>query len=325
MLTVDLTNATKYPDIDEFFGFTTVSLNYMYIASTVLDTIAILGNIIVLYTSLRYKAFNLCKTTVTLLENLAAADLLHVVVGFLPQDLIIFTKTWTFGKAICGINGYFTFVFATAGIYLLVTISVHRLTLLRNPFWLLGQDKWKLQFFMAGLWSLTLIPTIFAILSNSNVYYEPVVFSCVSSAYPKNEYILFILILILLGVPFILIVFCNIKILIITVQYKKKMSRERGVNYRSINALKTVTCVCWVFIMSWIPYAVRILAKAQSVQLPKWFFIFQQHVFRLNVVLNPMIYTSTNRSFKACVQEHVLGIFFKSQLKHNKKSRIYKI
>ena len=59
--TVDLTNATKYPDIDEFFGFTTVSLIYMYIASTVPDFIAIVGNIIILYTSLRNKCVQLMQ------------------------------------------------------------------------------------------------------------------------------------------------------------------------------------------------------------------------------------------------------------------------
>ena len=134
MLTVDLTNATKYPDIDEFFGFTTVSLIYMYIASTVPDTIAIVGNVIVLYTSLRYKAFNLCKITMTLLENLAAADLIFIVVGLLPMDLVIFTKTWTFGKAVCAINGFFTVIFGAAEIYILVSISCYRLARLKSPF-----------------------------------------------------------------------------------------------------------------------------------------------------------------------------------------------
>ena len=327
MFTVDLTNATKYPDIDEFFGFTTVSLIYMYIASTVPDTIAIVGNIIVLYTSLRYKSFNLCKVTVTLLENLAAADLLHVVVGLLPQDLLIFTKTWTFGKALCAINGYLTLIFGTAGIYILVIISIYRLALLRNPFWLSGQDKWKLKLLMTALWFMASIPTLYAILSNSTVYYDPYVFSCVSSGYSEDGFIVFILAFIFLGIPILLIIICNIKILIIAVQYKKKMSRERGLSCSNINALITVTCVCWVFIVSWIPYAVRILAEAQSTDLPKWFFIFQPHVLRLNVVMNPIIYTCTNRSFKTCVKEQVLGKIFKSFGKPvgNKKSSSFEL
>ena len=269
MFTVDLTNATKYPDIDEFFGFTTVSLIYMYIASTVPDIIAIVGNIIVLYTSLRYKSFSLCKITVTLLEHLAAADLLHTIVGFLPKDLVIFTKTWTFGKVLCAINGYCSLIFGTAGIHVLVIISIYRLALLRNPFLLSGQDKWKLQLFMAALWFMASIPTLSAVFYNSSVYYDPYQLACLHSGYSEGGIIIFILVFIFLGIPILLIIICNIKILIIAVQYKKKMSRERGLRFSNMNALVTVTCVCWAFIISWIPYAIRILAEAQSTDFPK--------------------------------------------------------
>ena len=313
MFTVDLTNATKYPDIDQFYGFTTVSLIYMYIASTVPDFIAIVGNIIVLYTSFRYKSFNLCKITVTLLEHLAAADLLHVVVGLFPKDLVIlFTKTWTFGKVLCAINGCCTLIFGTAGIYILVIISLHRLKLLSDPFWLSVQQRWKLQLFMAGLWSIASIPSLSIIFSNSTIYYDPYHCSCNNSGKSENDYFTFILAFVFLGIPVLLIIICNIKILIIAVQYKRKMFRERGASSSNINALVTVTCICWVFIISWIPYAVRVMAETQSAQLPKWFFIFQAHVLRLNVVMNPIIYTCTIRSFKACVKERVLGKIFKS-------------
>ena len=231
MLTVDLSNATKYPDIDEFFGFTTESLIYMYIASTVPNIIAIVGNIIVLYTSLRYKSFNLCKITVTLLEHLAAADLLHVILGLLPKDLVIFTKTCIFGKVLCAINGYFILTFGTAGIYILVIISIYRLTLLRNPLWLSAQQKWKQQFFMVGLWLVVSIQTLYVIFSNSTVYYDPFQYSCVSSSF--SEDMIFILALIFLGVPMMLIVIYNI---IIAVQYQRKMSQERGMRHYNINA-----------------------------------------------------------------------------------------
>ena len=274
-----------------------------------------MGNIIVLYTSLRYKSFNLCKITVTLLEHLAAADLLDVILGLLPKDLVIFTKTWIFGKVLCAINGYFILTFGTAGIYILVIISIYRLTLLRNPLWLSAQQKWKLQFFMVGLWSMASIPTLYVIFSNSTVYYDPFQYSCVSSSFSEDGYIIFILAFIFLGVPMMLIVICNIMILIIAVQDQKKMSQERGMNHYNINALITVACICWVFIISWIPYTVIILAEAQSSHLPKWFFIFQAHVLRLHVAMNPIIYTCTNRSFKTCVKVHVLGRVFRNMRK----------
>ena len=92
----------------------------------------------------------------------------------------------------------------------------------------------------------------------------------------------------------------------------RRLRQERALHTANINALITVGCVCWMFIISWIPYTVRILAQGQSVILPKWFYIFQAHVLRLNVVMNPIIYTCTNRSFKTCVKERILGKIFKS-------------
>ena len=312
MFTVDLTNATKYPDIDEFFGFTTASLIYMYIACTVPDIIAIVGNIIVLYTSLRYKSFNLCKITVTFLENLAAADLMGIVVALLPMDLVIFTKTWILGKAVCAINGYFTAIFGVAEIYILVSISCYRLALLRNPFSFAGLSRWKVLVWMVGLWTLACIPTMYGILSSSTVYYDPYMLSCTSTSYNDGGYIMFIFTIIFLGIPMLVIIICNTKILIIAIQQKRRLRQERALHKANINALITVGCVCWMFIISWIPYTVRILAQGQSVILPKWFYIFQTHVLRLNVVMNPIIYTCTNRSFKTCVKERILGKIFKS-------------
>ena len=123
---------------------------------------------------------------------------------------------------------------------------------------------------------------------------------------------MFIFTIILLGIPMLVIIICNTTILIISIQYKRRMWRYGSVNTANINAVITVGCVCWMFIISWIPYTVRILAQGQSVILPKWFYIFQAHVLRLNVVMNPIIYTCTNRSLKTCVKERILGKIIKS-------------
>ena len=72
-------------------------------------------------------------------------------------------------------------------------------------------------------------------------------------------------------------------------------------------AVLTVTCVCWLFLISWVPWIIKIFFRSYGSNLPVWYSIFQQHVLTLNVVLNPVIYTLTNQSFKEVVKKRVLG------------------
>jgi hypothetical protein len=309
-IVVDLYNNTRYSDVHDFFGFAPWTVVYIHLQFWFTVPTSLIGNTIVVYTSLRYKSLNMDRISCALLENLAVTDLILVIVGGLPIYCTFCAKRWILGKVGCVLTFYITLIGGTCEIFTLAAISFYRAVLLKSPFFFRGTPTYKVRIGIVFLWIISTPVSLISLVSESTIYYEPTEMSCTSSVYSMAEAPLYVLTGLLFVLPMLIILISNIIMLTVSIRHKRRMSRMSSSvseDDGNMRAVLTVTCVCWLFMISWLPWMIRILCGSWSISLPDWYFIFQAHVLTLNVVFNPIIYTFTCKSFKDVVKKRVFG------------------
>ena len=55
MFEVDLSNNTKFPDLNQYFGYSSFGIFYMHLEGILMITLSLAGNSIVLFASVKYK------------------------------------------------------------------------------------------------------------------------------------------------------------------------------------------------------------------------------------------------------------------------------
>ena len=104
------------------------------------------------------------------------------------------------------------------------------------------------------------------------------------------------------ALPVKVIIIANIGILYLSYKHGAKKEGRGGL---SRNALITVSCVCWGFVISVFPLTLRMMFQLLSVEAPNWFYVAQCEIYFLNVMCNPLIYTFTNRRFRGFLKSSI--------------------
>ena len=313
-IVIDLSNNTKYPDLHEFVGFSDWTIVYIHIEFWVIQALALVGNPIVLVTSIKYSSLNMDEISCRFLENLAVADLILAVIGGWPIYITFVAKRYVLGKFCCIAALFMTNVGGVAEILILATISLYRALSLKYPLQTLAICSTnKAKKVLVLIWVLAWTPPLISLLSNSTIYYEPKKIGCTSVAYYSSwsKVVVTLAMILLAGIPMLCIVVSNFVICIIVIRAKRKRNRLSICSNNANGNLKTVytvSMVCLLFIVSWCPYIVRVTADAVGAPFPVWFHIFQIHLLSLNVALNPVIYTITSKSFREVVMSKVFRI-----------------
>ena len=101
--------------------------------------------------------------------------------------------------------------------------------------------------------------------------------------------------------PMLIILITNIIILIIVAQTSKARGRRHAIP--SKKAVITISLVCWVYIISYIPTAVQISLLSPHHPPSTWLSLFATYTFSLNIIANPFIYTLTNNRFNRFMKQ----------------------
>ena len=185
MFSVDTTNITNNTDITDVFDFIGVPYSvqiFLYIYNTVLPIVALLGNGIVIYSSIKYNLLNMDSTFVALLTNVAIADFYIVFTTFIPKATTIYAKKWVLGKAICFINADIPSVGGSCEMVTLAVLSSCKLYRLAFPFH--GNlSLCQTVGLICVFWVWSSIPAVHSILTDSFAYFDPNAFDCFMSTY----------------------------------------------------------------------------------------------------------------------------------------------
>ena len=106
-------------------------------------------------------------------------------------------------------------------------------------------------------------------------------------------------------IPFVVTIVLNIYALVHTFifNYKNKRIRRAGNN---TTAIITISSICWLFVLSWIPYIVHVYMTIIRKEISHWFYLCQYNVNILSLSLNPLIYTLTNRRLRRFMKQRVV-------------------
>ena len=107
MFEVDSRNITQVNDILPIIGMSKGCWGFLCVFNVVVVVAGMLGNLIVLYSSLIHQAIKFDKVTLFFVHNLATADLVVIVLIYIPMLCTILTRRWVLGEGICWLVGYF--------------------------------------------------------------------------------------------------------------------------------------------------------------------------------------------------------------------------
>ena len=186
MFSVDTTNMTNITNVFDFIGLPIPVQIFLYVYNTLLPILALLGNGLVVYTSIKYNLLQMESTYMLLLTNVAVTNFFIVFFTYLPKATTIYAKRWVLGKAMCFINADISSVGGLCEMATLAFLSSCKLYKLTFPFH--GDlSQHRTVGVICAMWIWACIPAVETILTDSFAYFDPYAFDCFMSTYSVSH------------------------------------------------------------------------------------------------------------------------------------------
>ena len=258
------------------------------------------GNALVLLGSLKYNAIRMGPNSVILIEHVAVADMLATFLQFIPMLVTLATERWLLGTFLCycGILRYIPFCCEAM---LIAIMSCHRVRVLASPL-NSPMEPSRLKILLSGVWVFYVTTLIGLTGIKPTIKYEPSHLNCSPFDWDNIDNVstyLRILRMIsglYLFLPAIITVIANIVILRLV--YASSAIVDSATRERNFKAVKTISLICWVYIVSYIPSVVLFaLPVAGVTNIPRYVNAMNMYILSFNLVANPLIYSFTNKRF----------------------------
>ena len=148
-----------------------------------------MGNITVLYASLRHNALKLDKASLIFIHNLAVADILQTVIMAFPSLVTYSTRSWVLGRVWCFdsfVQAQLPFVPGVANCLLVLAITLQRVVL----FTVLNQalSMRTATICSVFIWSVAVIvPSTTLVIHRSKSKFDSDIGVCVSSVLHNKQ------------------------------------------------------------------------------------------------------------------------------------------
>ena len=258
----------------------------------------VLGNGVVLYSSLRYNAIKLDKVSLVFVRNLALADILYTACVIVPQFITYTVQRWILGPVYCVIMGQLGIVPVSVNTLTVLAITSYRLKVVLSPFRDITVSVAR--GIVACIWFIALIPMgVFAAYHTKSEFKEEFG-RCLTDIYDndaaRGPVMTCIGVIVIL--PLFAITGINMGLLGVAAQHSSAGSSQSLPNFK---ALVMVCSLSGLFIVSWSPYLAFTFLKMRHPELPQVLDLIAFHFIFLNSFGNPILYTLTNRRFGAFI------------------------
>ena len=286
---------------------TTSQLIPLAIYTTLATILGLIGNTVVLYSSIRYNAIQMDKVSLLLVQNLAAADLLYIFTNMIPASISYIAKKYVLGKVYCFWTAQTPFIPAGVNTLTVFAITAYRLRLLLSP--MNNMPRGRAKMCIGAIWVIAAIPTIMALVYGAESKFSQKSAKCFSTIYfIKSASVLFRFVWgTIVIVPVISIVIINILLFAISSKYRTKQDSSSA-QANNLRALTTICALSGVFIISWIPNMIMMVWKGVDSNAPKVVEQIGISTVMLNAFCNPILYTITNKRFGKFVWKMVSGV-----------------
>ena len=295
MFDVENYNITHITDYNDILHLPRWFLWSFPLFNTIMIVLGLAGNLFVLVATLKYDAIDLDRASVMYLQNLAGADSLILVFYFIPVLLVLISRKWILGEFMCFIAVNVTSYAFFVENLMILAIACHRAWVVLKPF---KPPSIRLSYLVINMtWAMGLVHEIVLMFWSSKVYYSPYIFNCRRS-FGKS---LIAFVIVRQVVPSVVIISANMIILGVIFSLKP----IPGITTASRR--KPLLLVFWtsfVYLLIWIPDLFESIIGARGHIWDTKYFnpeIMEICTLYLHLVLNPVIYTLTNKRFKSFV------------------------
>ena len=154
VISVPISNHTLY-------AFKTTAERYVLVGwSSLALSVNLIGNIIVLLASIRYKAIKLDKVSVTLIENIAVSDMLMGLNTIFPILVSLIADRWVFGDMLCYIQHFLKVPIFVSAELLICAMHISKLTCLAFPLRSIDRKRRTACVLAGTLWAAACIISI---------------------------------------------------------------------------------------------------------------------------------------------------------------------
>ena len=95
---------------------------------------SLVGDTIILIASLKYRAFNLHKVIIVIIQHIALCDLMVTIMAVVPTIVFLISNEWMFGDFLCYLSTYTRYYCYLTSILLICNMTTSKLLLLKYPF-----------------------------------------------------------------------------------------------------------------------------------------------------------------------------------------------
>ena len=278
---------------------------FIFYYQFVMISTAIIGNSIVVYATKKYNAIHLDSASVLLIQNLAVTDIAMIVIAYIPKMVTLNAGRWILGSELCYLTAFSQFVPGAVEIITLTCISAYRWYMVRFPF-RKPPKAFLTKILVLIIWLVAMLfPITFLAANKSSAVFDVRTLACTTNVGLHHRY-LALSALFLFGIlPVTLTIIFNLYTLACAFWITPTKSPSRSYNRQ---ALVTVNAICWIFVLSWVPYLVRAISAVLSRPLPYWFYTMQYNLNIISLTFNPLVYTITNRKFRRFLSRRILRV-----------------
>ena len=289
---------------------------------------ALCGNVLLFYIVAKIRALQ-TKGNVFLL-NLAAADLLVVVVNLPLTIVTVIAEDWILGKTVCLISGFVTLLTFVASCMGLSMISVNRYHAVVH--WMSYQNTYtrrKCALYLFVTWSIAIALSLPPFFGWAKFEYEPEQSHCFVAWQVSKSYTIFMIAACLLG-PLSVMSYCYVRIIRFHKESERNIVRASmspaGRTVTIVNSESerrpgkkrltiTIVTLIVVFGLCWSPFAIiMILHVFFEVQVPRAVDFGSLVLGYLNSFLNVIVYNVTNRKIRNEYKNMFCTIFLRKRL-----------
>ena len=263
---------------------------------------SLIGDSTILIASIKYRAFNLHKVMVVIIQHIAVCDMLMSVTYAFPMFISVVNGEWVLGNFLCSVTAYPKYYFYSTSVLLICNMTCNKTLLLRYPLRFGTISGRKAHLLCVACWAaaLTFPVSLFLVEGLEGLYFSYRGYYCDYNVFTASiwKWLQPLLAVLFLFIPTCLVVATTILILV-----KAKQVARRGRGSLKWQGIMTTVLVATVHCISSLPivlYAVAsVIVTEDDIYESKLFYIT---FFRL---VGSMLYLNTISNFYIyCLSVH---------------------
>ena len=289
---------------------------------------SLLGDSLILIASIKYKAFNLHKTIVTIIQHMAVNDLLNTIGSVAPAMLSTIYNTGSPNRFIDYWRFITVYYTGAANSVFISTLALAKLLLLKYPFRQRSLSKKHAHKICAGIWAICLfIPVQQLAIGKDDAIFDYRTYFC-SYRYTSSSWKILIPVnaFFFLIAPEITVVVSTVLIL---KEAKKVVRRtQKCLRWQGVT---TVVLTATVYLTAFFPFTIYIFVEPFVENDPdkpgKFYIEFNRvanGVLQFNVLSNFFIYSLTVTSFRRFLVTKVYETFSVCLKKSSSQGSVHK-